>query len=135
MKAGSSPHTVLRALLEGLACAALHIDRELVTFTNRPIERIIASGIPCQSPFWQHLRGHVTAAPLYITDEEEAPALGAALLCQRATAGAATIGTDCITSSHATTTDASLEADYDKLFSRFERELARTATPSNRVIR
>ncbi|SDS53759.1 FGGY-family carbohydrate kinase [Microterricola viridarii] len=135
VKAGSSPHTVLRALLEGLACAALHIDRELVTFTNRPIERIIASGIPCQSPFWQHLRGHVTAAPLYITDEEEAPALGAALLCQRATAGAATIGTDCITSSHATTTDASLEADYDKLFSRFERELARTATPSNRVIR
>lgn len=121
LNAGSSVHTVLRALLEGLACAALHIDRELATFVSRPIERIIASGIPCQSSFWQHLRAHVTAAPLYITTEEEAPALGAALLCQRAT-----VGTDGTTASlRPVRTDPALAAGYDELYSRFERELAR----------
>lgn len=121
LNAGSSAHTVLRALLEGLACAALHIDRELATFMSRPIERIIASGIPCQSPFWQHLRGHVTAAPLYVTDEDEAPALGAALLCQKAT-----IGTDGTTASlRAVQNDPALAAGYDELYSRFERDLAR----------
>lgn len=125
LNAGSSAHTVLRALLEGLACAALHIDRQLATFMSRPIERIIASGIPCQSPFWQHLRGHVTAAPLYVTDEEEAPALGAALLCQRAT-----IGTDrTMTSLRAVHKDPALAAGYDELYSRFERDLARQAVP------
>lgn len=123
LHAGSSAHTVLRALLEGLACAALHIDRELVTFTSRPLERIIASGIPCQSPFWQQLRGHVTAAPLYITEEDEAPALGAALLCQRATTG-----TDgAATSLRATKTNPALTAGYNDLYARFERQLAQQA--------
>jgi sugar (pentulose or hexulose) kinase len=79
--------TLLRALLEGLACAALETDRDLERISRRPITAIVASGVPCRSPFWQELRGQLSAAPLTISDEEEAPALGAALIVQQSTTG------------------------------------------------
>ncbi|GAA0430642.1 FGGY-family carbohydrate kinase [Leifsonia naganoensis] len=79
--------TLLRALLEGLACAALETDRDLERISQRPITAIVASGVPCRSPFWQELRGQLSAAPLTVSDEEEAPALGAALIVQRSTTG------------------------------------------------
>jgi sugar (pentulose or hexulose) kinase len=123
-----TPHTVLRALLEGLACAALHIDEELMSMTDRPINRVVAAGIPCQSPFWQQLRAHLAPAPLFISDEEEAPAIGAAMLCERATRGTDAAST---TSSRPAQADDRLTDAYRDVFSRFEEQLARLATLSH----
>lgn len=113
-------HTLLRALQEGLACAALHVDRGLVEFTGRRITGVLAAGIPCASPFWQRLRGNLTVAPLAVSSEDEAPALGAALLCRKATTG--------VESAPSALRDVPLDAfdasDYQALFARFERKLA-----------
>lgn len=123
----ATPHTVLRALLEGLACAALHIDEELMSTTDRTINRIVAAGIPCQSPFWQELRAHLAPAPLFISDEEEAPALGAAMLCERATHGMDAAGT---VSLRPVQTDDRLADAYHDVFTRFEEQLGRLAAPA-----
>jgi sugar (pentulose or hexulose) kinase len=122
----STSHTVLRALLEGLACAALRIDEELMSATDRTITRIIAAGIPCQSPFWQQLRAHLAPAPLFISDEEEAPALGAAMLCEHATRGVDAAGT---TTVQPVPTDDRLASAYRDVYARFEQELARVGAP------
>jgi xylulokinase len=119
----ASPYTVLRALLEGLACAALQVDRELIELTHRPITGAVAAGIPSASPFWQELRGQLAAAPLSVSLEDEAPALGAALLCRKAVLGIETAPSGL----HAVPVDATLGPQYQALFTRFERELAALA--------
>jgi len=123
----STSYTVLRALLEGLACAALRIDDELMSVTDRTITRIVAAGIPCQSPFWQQLRAHLSPAPLFISDEEEAPAVGAAMLCERATRGLDTAGAAAVLPVQ---TDDRLADAYHHVYVRFEEELARLITPA-----
>lgn len=80
--------TLLRALFEGLACAALDVDAELAAVSGRAISSVTAAGLPCRSTVWQEVRAHLSPAPLSLSTETEAPALGAALLAQRATTGA-----------------------------------------------
>lgn len=118
----STPHTVLRALLEGLACAALRIDRELIELTGLAITRVVAAGLPSHTAFWQELRGHLTVAPLMVTDEVEAPALGAALLCRKATCGVETAAATL----RVVPTDAARSSAYAALYSRFESSLSRS---------
>jgi sugar (pentulose or hexulose) kinase len=124
-------HTVLRALLEGLACAALRIDEELMATTDRTISRIVAAGIPCQSPFWQQLRAHLAPAPLFISDEEEAPAVGAAMLCERATRGVDAAGTATVLPVQ---TDDRLASAYRDVYTRFVEELARVGAPAGAAV-
>jgi xylulokinase len=83
--------TVLRALFEGLACAALDIDDNLAAVSGRDISSVIAAGVPCRSDAWQEIRSHLAPAPLFISTETEAPALGAALLAQRSVTGASAL--------------------------------------------
>lgn len=80
--------TVLRALFEGLACAALDIDEGLAARSGHDVNAVIAAGVPCRSTVWQEIRAHLSPAPLSISTETEAPALGAALLAQRSVTGA-----------------------------------------------
>ena len=112
--------TLMQALHEGIACAALHVDRELLQFAGTPITGVVAAGIPCASPYWQQLRGNLTIAPLEVSTEEEAPALGAALLCRRAVTGVDTAPS----AFRAVPLDAARAGDYEALFARFERKLA-----------
>lgn len=79
--------TVQRALFEGLAGAALHVDRGLTALAHREVVAVIAAGVPCRSPVWREVRAHLSIAPLAISEEAEAPALGAALLAQRSVTG------------------------------------------------
>jgi sugar (pentulose or hexulose) kinase len=117
---GATRYTIVRALLEGLACAALRVDRELVELADRPITGAVAAGIPCASPFWQELRGQLAAAPLAVSREDEAPALGAALLCQKAVLGLEPAPSRL----HAVSVDETRTAEYAALFTRFEHKLA-----------
>jgi xylulokinase len=112
----ATPHTILRALLEGLACAALHIDRELVELTHRPIVGAVASGIPCLNPLWQELRSQLAVAPLAISEQDEAPALGAALLCQRAVLGVETAPA----AARPVPVEPGRASEYEALFARYE---------------
>ena len=107
---------VLRALFEGLACAALRLDRHLAELSHREVTAVIAAGLPCQSPAWQEIRGHLSAAPLAISMETEAPALGAAFLAQRAVTGVAAPAQ----ASRPVQTDPSLLAAYRSVYERFE---------------
>jgi xylulokinase len=80
--------TVIRALLEGLACAGRDIDDGLAAVAGRAITTVTAAGVPCRSAVWREIRGHLAPAPLSISGETEAPAFGAALLAQRSVTGA-----------------------------------------------
>ncbi|MFF9565098.1 L-fuculokinase [Leifsonia sp. NPDC014704] len=79
--------TVLRALFEGLACAAFDLDVELADVSGHEITAVTAAGVPCESAVWREVRAHLTPAPLSISTETESPALGAAVLAQRAVTG------------------------------------------------
>lgn len=115
--------TILRALLEGLACAALHVDTALADLAQGGVSAVIAAGVPCQSPVWQEIRAHLSIAPLSISQETEAPALGAALLAQRALTGAAAPAAP----STPVPQDAALLAPYRAVHHRFEEALATLA--------
>ncbi len=112
--------TLLRALLEGLACAALLVDRELIALTGRPITEVVASGIPAASPVWQQLRANLAVAPLSVSSEDEAPALGAALLCERVATG--TEGRP--SALQRVPADPASAAEYGALYARFEQKLS-----------
>ena len=88
LPAGAAATTVLRALFEGLGCAALDIDSGLAAVSGREVTSVIAAGVPCSSDLWQEVRAHLAPAPLSISTETEAPAFGAALLAQRSVTGA-----------------------------------------------
>lgn len=120
LAADADSSVVLRALFEGLACAGLAIDRELTALSGRDVTSVIAAGVPCQSPVWQELRAQLSAAPLSISAEAEAPAFGAALLAQRATTGAPAP----VQPSVAVGPDPASVSDYRALYERFQRAAA-----------
>lgn len=109
--------TVLRAVFEGLACAALEVARGLSAASGRAITSVLAAGVPCQSPVWRAIRAQLSPAPLSISTEAEAPALGAALLAQRAVTG------DTLAAPPVSTPapDPALGSVYREQFARFER--------------
>lgn len=82
--------SVLRALFEGLACAARMLDESLSAVAGAEITAVLAAGIPSANPVWRELRAGLSPARLSVSDETEAPALGAAILAQSSLTGSAT---------------------------------------------
>ncbi|WP_374009158.1 L-fuculokinase [Leifsonia sp. LS-T14] len=120
LRTDANSPSVLRALFEGLACAALDIDDGLVAVSGRSITSVIAAGVPCGSPVWQEIRAHLSPAPLSVSTETEAPALGAALLAQRSVTGAPAA----VQSSVAIGTSDDLRTAYRAVRDRFEQASA-----------
>lgn len=85
--ATSDAVSLMRALLEGLACAARHVDLGLAEAAGLSVDSVLAAGIPTRSPVWREMRASLSPAPLWVSDEPEAAALGAALLAQLALTG------------------------------------------------
>jgi len=112
--------TVLRALFEGLACAALLVDRELATVSGADVTSVLAAGLPCAGPVWREVRSQLAVAPLAVSEESEAPAFGAALLAQSTVTGASGSGQP----STAVPADPTLTDAYRDVLDRYERALA-----------
>jgi len=121
--ADADEHTILRALFEGLASAALHVDRALTGISGAEVTAVLAAGVPCQSPAWQQVRAHLTDAPLSISHEAEAPALGAALIAQSAVSGTPAP----VQPSTLVDPDPALLPAYRSVYDRFERALSGVA--------
>ncbi|MFP3466586.1 FGGY-family carbohydrate kinase [Leifsonia sp. SIMBA_070] len=116
--------TILRALYEGLACAALQLDRDLTVFAGVQANTVLAAGVPCSSPVWREARAQLSDAPLAVSTETEAPALGAAVLAQLATTGVAAPPEPAV----AVEVDSALQSAYTGVYQRYLRARHRVAS-------
>lgn len=113
---GADRVDLLRGLLDGLACAAFHIDKELISLAQSSIMSVVANGVPCRGAYWQTVRSHLSVAPLSVSTTNEAPSLGAALLAQQSITGIS----PALPPQSAIEADPALRVTYQKLFERFE---------------
>lgn len=71
---------IMRALLEGLCFETRNIIQAMREVVEYPIDRITTIGGGIKNELWQKLKADITGLPIEIPDNEEAAAMGAALL-------------------------------------------------------
>lgn len=75
---GTRPEDIYRSLIESLAFGTRRIV-EAFTSSGVPVERLVASGTPAQSPLIIRVFADVLGRPLQVAASEQATALGAAI--------------------------------------------------------
>ncbi len=70
---------LVRAVVEGVTLGMGQI-LDLVRASGVPVERVRLGGGGARSPFWRQLQADIYGVPVALTNTEEGPALGAALL-------------------------------------------------------